>query len=145
MNNGLRRFKPGVAPRVHVACAAALWTGIGLFLLLRAIILLKNGSGLWLIGAGLILGSLKSRFILDGVSRRGIERIGRFADNTCIGAVYSWKSWLLVLTMMVLGIVMRHLGISPLITGTACATVGWALVFSSRHAWEAWFDWNKGI
>ena len=143
MHHSLKRFKPGVAPRIHLACAAGLWTAIGFFLVLRAIMLLKSSDNMWLIGAGVILGSLKSLLILDRSSRKGVERIKRFADNTCIGAVYSWKTWLLVLTMMFFGMLVRHLQVSPLIVGTVLAAVGWALIFSSRHAWAAWANWNR--
>lgn len=145
MTEGFNRFKPGVSPRVHLACAAGLWTAIGGFLLLRGIILLKNDSGVWLIVAGILLGSLKSLLILDRSARRGIERISTFADNTCIGAVYSWKTWLLVLTMMAMGILVRTLDFPPLLVGTVCVAIGWALIFSSRYGWQSWITWNKNV
>jgi len=144
MRPDLKRFKPGVARRVHLGCTAGLWTGIGLFLLVRGIILLKSGEGLWLIGAGVVLGSVKSLVILDRSALKGIERIRLFADNTCLGAVYSWKTWLLVIGMMLFGITLRHLPLSPLIVGTLCVAIGWALAFSSRHAWRSWLAWKQG-
>lgn len=143
MTDGFKRFKPGVSPRVHLACAAGLWTGIGVFLLIRGTILLKSGSGLWLVAAGIFLGSLKSFLILDRSARRGIDRISRFADNTCIGAVYSWKTWLLVLAMMGMGILVRTLAFPPLLVGTACVAIGWALIFSSRYGWQSWTNWHR--
>lgn len=143
MERGFKRFKPGVARRVHLASAAGLWTSIGLFLLTRGIILLKGGDALWLTGAGVVLGSVKSFVILDRSAQKGIERIKKFADNTCIGAVYSWKTWLLVLAMMGMGITMRSLTISPLLVGTLYVAIGWALIFSSRHAWKSWIDWKS--
>ena len=144
MKPELKNFKPGVARRVHLGCTAGLWTGIGIFLLIRGIVLLKSGDGLWLIGAGLVLGSVKSFIILDRSALKGIERISRFADNTCIGAVYSWKTWLLVIGMMLFGITLRNLALSPLLVGTICVAIGWALVFSSRHAWKSWIAWKQG-
>jgi hypothetical protein len=143
MTEGFRRFKPGVSPRAHLACAAGLWTGIGGFLLVRGIILLKNDGAVWLIVAGILFGSLKSILILDRSARKGIERIGKFADNTCIGAVYAWKTWLLVLGMMATGILVRTLGLPPSLVGTVCVAVGWALIFSSRYGWRSWTTWNK--
>ena len=143
MADGLKRFKPGVSPRIHLVCAAALWTGIGGFLLVRGIILLKSGGGLWLIVAGVVLGSLKSFVVLDRSASRGIERISRFSDNTCIGAVYSWKTWLLVLAMMAMGVMIRTLNLPVLPVGTLCVAIGWALIFSSRYGWQRWVSWNK--
>jgi hypothetical protein len=145
MKQGLKRFKPGVTRRVHLGCTAGLWTAIGIFLSVRGIILLKSGNGLWLIVVGLLLGSAKSFIILDRSALRGIDRISRFADNTCIGAVYSWKVWLLVLGMMMMGIILRNLSLSPLLVGTMCVAIGWALVFSSRYAWKSWVTWEQGF
>ncbi len=144
MEPSLKRFKPGVDRRVHLGCTAGLWTGIGIFLLIRGIILLRSGNGLWLIAAGVVLGSLKSFFILDRTALKGIERISQFAENTCIGAVYSWKTWVLVIAMMLFGITIRKMSVSPLIVGTICVAIGWALAFSSRHAWKSWLAWKQG-
>ncbi len=144
MKPSLKLYKPGVNRRVHLGCTAGLWTGIGIFLLIRGIILLKSGDGLWLIGAGVAVGSVKSFYILDRTALKGIKRISRFADNTCIGAVYSWKTWLLVIAMMGVGIVLRKMAISPLVVGTICVAIGWALAFSSRHAWKSWLSWKQG-
>ncbi|MBE0583407.1 MAG: hypothetical protein IH612_06535 [Desulfofustis sp.] len=142
---GIKRFKPGVAPPVHLLCAALLWSAAGAFLLVRGIILLKTGDGLWLSGAGVLLGLVKSRIILDRAAHRGIMRIKQFADHTCIGAVYSWKTWLLVLAMMVFGIMVRQATGWSLTIGTVCVAVGSALVYSSRLAWQALLHWKRGV
>lgn len=140
----LGRFKPGVGQRIHVLFAAALWSGIGIFLIVRGIILLKSGHGLWLIGAGLLIGTIKSHVILDRSAQRTIVRIHCFADNTCIGAVYSWRTWLLVLAMAVGGMFIRRAGVEPRLIGTVLTAIGWALIYSSRHAWLAWLRWEGG-
>jgi len=142
MVDWLGRLKPGVSRRIHLFLAAGLWTVIGMILLVRGIILLKSGAGLWLIVAGIVLGSIKSRFVLDRVARRGVGRIMQFADNTCIGAVYSWKTWLLVIGMMIMGITLRRLAVAPNAVGTVCVAIGWALILSSRHAWQTWSTWR---
>ena len=141
---GLRRFKPGVVPTVHLLCAALLWSGAGIFLLVRGIILLKNDEYVWLIGAGVLLGLIKSRMILDQVARDGVARIAGFTGTICIGAVYSWKTWLSVLAMMVIGVALRRLQVAPPLVGGICVAVGSALVYSSRFAWEALRMRRKG-
>ncbi|MCB2217319.1 hypothetical protein [Desulfofustis glycolicus] len=143
---GIGRFKPGVAPTVHLLLAALFWSGAGLFLLVRGIILLKSGDGLWLIGAGILLGFVKSFFILDRSARRVIMRIGQFGDHTCIGAVYSWKTWFLVLAMIVSGITIRQtIDGWSLSIGTICVAIGCGLIYSSRFAWRALFDRQTGV
>lgn len=143
MSHWLSRFKPGVSPRTHLFCAAALWTVIGLFLLYRGIIHLNRDNFLLLTVLGIILGSLKSYLVLNKAAVRGVERIRRFGDNTCIGAVYSWRTWLLVLAMMLLGVIIRMSPVPPWFVAVVCIAIGWALLFSSRFGWQQWVHWHK--
>ena len=130
---------------MHLLCAALLWGGAGIFLLVRGIVLLESSGGLWLIGAGVLLGLAKSHIILDRSAHRVIMRIGQFGDHTCIGAVYSWKTWLLVLAMIAFGVTIRQVTDGwSLSIGTICVAVGCSLIYSSRLAWRALLHWRTG-
>lgn len=85
----------------------------------------------------LIAGTIKSFFILDNTARKGVRRILDIADGTCLGAVYSIQTWLLVLVMMGAGMALRHSALPREILGGLYVAIGWALFFSSRHAWRA--------
>lgn len=91
-----RLSKPGVPRSVHLFAAPFLWTVVGCMLLFRGWGWLGPGSGRLLIIVSGLLGTLKSLLVLDNMARRSIRRIVLFKDGTCLGAVYSWKSWLLV-------------------------------------------------
>jgi hypothetical protein len=140
MAKGLSRFKPAVSRRSLLFLSALLWTLIGL-------LLLAKGSYRWfqlpqwqpfIVAAALVAGSLKSILILDASARRTIDRILLFQDGTCLGAVYSWKTWILVLCMMSMGVILR--GCLPVtLLCFLLITIGWALLLSSRLAWRAWF------
>lgn len=138
----LNDLKPGVSQRTHLLCAAMLWTVIGLILTQRGIGYLIQDDMLIMVVAAILIGSLKSRFILDRSATQGVERIKKFSDNTCIGAVYSWKTWTLVIAMMLFGLFVRNSHISGYIIGTVCVAIGWSLIKSSRFAWKAWFYWR---
>jgi len=139
MSHRLRDFKPGVTPGTHLLLAALLWTAIGWFLMLRGVGYL-GGSLFWpLVIGALLIGTIKSRYVLDKSARRGIERINHFSGNTCIGAVYSWKTWLLVIAMMLFGLIVRSSPISRDLIGFICVAIGWSLVWSSRFAWRTWY------
>ena len=142
MVGAIRNLKPGVARKIHILSAALLWTILGALLLYRGVSYLSQGEGLWLVLPGIAAGTVKSYVILDRAARRGLQRIRNFSDNTCIGAVYSWKTWLIVLAMGAFGIVMRHLSMPFSILGTICVAIGWSLVFSSRHGWREWYNWK---
>jgi hypothetical protein len=134
----LTRFKPGVPQRVHLLLAALLWTGIGTVLMMRGTWWLVDSGWTWLFLPALALGTLKSLFILDRTAKRSLDRILRLADGTCLGAVYSFKTWMVVVLMVGSGYALRHSTLPKSLLGVAYVTIGWALFMSSRHAWLSW-------
>ena len=130
--------KPGVPRTVHLFAAPFLWTAIGVLLMVRGWGWLDPGEGRLLFLAAGLLGALKSLFILDKIARRSLDRIIRFQDGTCLGAVYSWKTWLLVFLMVVAGIVLRGLTQPGPFIGILYCAVGWSLCLSSRLGWREW-------
>lgn len=142
MSKRFSRFKPGGAKQTHLLLAAMLWTLIGSLLFVRGISIAVDLQCLWVIAPASVLASLKSRFILDRAARKGVERISRFADGTCLGAVYSVKTWLLVFVMMSFGVFLRSSPLPPWLLALVTMTIGMALFWSSRHAWSAW-RYNK--
>jgi hypothetical protein len=140
---GLSRLKPGVNRRVHLFAAPLLWTVVGTFLLVRGWDWIGPGRDRWFVLLAFALGTLKSFLILDKTARRALARIVRLRDGSCLGAVYSWKTWLLVALMMGSGIVLRRYFTPGVVIGTLYAAVGWALLLSSRLGWLEWFRWQK--
>ena len=134
----ITNLKPGVPRRIHLLLAATLWSVIGSMLIFRGVSWLMTVGKLWIIVPALIAGTIKSLFILDNTARKGVRRIQEMADGTCLGAVYSIQTWLLVLVMMGTGMALRHSTLPREILGGLYVTIGWALFFSSRHAWQAW-------
>ncbi len=131
--------KPGVSRTVHLFAAPFLWTAIGGMLLFRGWGWFDPGWGRLLLLVAGLLGTLKSLFILDKIARRSLERIVMFKDNTCLGAVYSWKTWLLVLLMMTSGFFLRKITQPGPFIGTLYCAIGWSLCLSSRLGWRQWF------
>jgi len=140
MLKGIARFKPAVRRNTLLLSSACLWTFIGLLLLIK-------GGYLWyqlpehsplVIAAGFLVGSIKSFWILDKIAKSGVERILKFADGTCLGAVYSSKTWILVLCMISLGVILRNSSFPVQLICFFYFTIGWALLFSSRFAWREW-------
>jgi hypothetical protein len=138
MLSKLARFKPGGQRKSHLLLAACLWTTVGTILMGRGTYWLYGSDLLVLILPAILLGTLKSHFILDKTAKRSIYRIQLLADGTCLGAVYSKKTWLLVLFMMVFGMLLRHSSLPRPLLGMMYIIVGWALFWSSRNGWQAW-------
>jgi hypothetical protein len=139
-----KSFKPGVSRSVHLFAAPLLWTCIGTMLMIRGYGWIGAGMARWLLLPGLAIGTAKSMLLLDKTARKGVKRIKELDDNTCIGAVYSWKTWLLVVLMMAFGIIMRRLTEPGMVIGTMYFAIGWALIFSSRYGWQEWIRWITG-
>ena len=134
------RFKPGVSRRVHLFADPFLWTVAGLLLMCRGWRWLDAPSHPFFLLAGIALGSMKSVLLLDRITRRTLHRIRYFSGNTCLGAVYSWKSWLVVLLMITAGMMARHFCTPGPVLGTLYLAMGWALLFSSRLGWLAFWQ-----
>lgn len=139
-----RSVKPGVPRAVHLFAAPFLWTLVGGLMLIRGWGWLGSGNGRWLILVALALGTLKSLLVLDNMARRSINRIILFKDGTCLGAVYSWKTWLLVVLMMAAGFLLRWAGHPGPILGMLYCAVGWSLCLSSRLGWLQWVRLLRG-
>ena len=142
MNGKMTQLKPGVKWRTLLLTSAMLWTLIGIMLLTRGVLRLNNvmtGRTLIVFGA-LLAGTLKSRYVLDQSARKGVERILSFNDGTCLGAVYSIRTWILVLCMMALGVILRSSSLPDTALSFFYLVIGWALLFSSRVSWFAWWQ-----
>lgn len=133
------KYKPGVKRRTHLLMSALLWPLVGSMLLFRGVLFISAPKYYWLIVLGFLIGLVKSHFIFDRTAKKGIDRILRFGDNTCIGAVYSIKTWGMVLVMMLLGVLLRHSTIPPQFLGPLYIAIGSGLIMSSRHAWMSWY------
>lgn len=140
MRNLLMRIKPGGSTTSHLLLAAALWTLVGSGLLIRGTVWLAAVEKSWIILPATMLGCLKSFFILDRSARNSIERIKKLADGSCLGGVYSLKTWALVLFMIMLGYLLRRMPIPLEMIGFIYIAVGWSLLFSSRLGWRAWWS-----
>ncbi len=136
--NLFKRLKPGGSTSSHLLLAASLWTVIGAGLICRGTIWLVGSGNVWLIFPAALLGTLKSLFILDKSARKSIDRIRLLADGSCLGGVYSIKTWALVVLMMLLGYLLRRLSVSTELLGFLYVGIGWALILSSRVGWSAW-------
>ena len=139
MSSKLARYKPGAQRSTHLLLAASLWTCVGILLMYRGGFWLHNADLVVLALPAILLGFVKSHVILDKTAAKSIKRILLFDDGTCLGAVYSKATWLLVLAMMGMGMLLRHSSLPRPLLGMLYITIGWALFWSSRNGWRAWW------
>jgi hypothetical protein len=138
----LRRLSPLAGERAQLLAAALMW-------LVGASILLVRGVGYlsdrywhaWALAAGLALGVLKSKVLLDRVAHKAVERI-RARGRAHFFGFFSVRAWGLVALMMGGGIVLRGIVVQPGVIGAGIMGaiyigVGTALLLADGVFWKA--------
>lgn len=129
--------KPGASVQTHLLTAALMWSFIGAYLIVRGLALYDTGGFVPLVAA-LLAGWLKSRYLLDKAAGNNARRISGFRNGTCIGGVYSWRMWGMVVMMMLAGRLLRGSEVPGRLVGLLYVAVGWGLFLSSRLLWQRW-------
>ena len=140
LKDNLHKYKPGVSIRTHLLLGGLIWTMVGFFLLTNGFVLVSVDGHLLYGLIGLLLGTAKTFFVLDRLAQKNIKRIKEFEDKACFGSVYSLKTWLMVIVMIVLGRFLRTTVLPGEIIGLVYTAVGWALLLASRLMW---IEWNR--
>ena len=131
----IARFKPNVSVKTRIFLAALLWSCIGLMLMWRGGHAVVGTGREWLLLISLLVGTFKSWAVLDRVAVKNMTRIFDKGEYSCLGGVYSWKTWLLVVAMIVFGRLLRASSLQVWLVGLIYVTVGWSLFWSSRKVW----------
>lgn len=122
----------------HLKLAFFLWAAVGLGLFVAGLVFLAKGeSGFDLLRAGLMavglaIGLVKSRFVLNKVAKKNIQRIFTLPKDSGFWSTFSLKSWIMVLAMIALGRLIRAVGAPYALVGLIYVAVGFGLALSSR-------------
>jgi hypothetical protein len=134
------RHKPAAAMRTQLLLAWLMWATVGSALAgvgVRWLWASAPVAAPWIAAACVAVGVFKSRFVLDRAARRVADRILERGDGRCLGGFLSFRSWGLVVLMMVGGRVLRGT-LAHGVVGPLYIAVGTALLVSSRISWRTW-------
>jgi len=115
--HGIRRWTPSAARWVLALLSGVMWSAVGIMLCSLAAGWLQAAAEsmqitgvLGLVAAGLLLAGLIYRFGFSHIAAKNLRRIGSLHDGVCVFAFQEWKSYLIVVFMILLG---RTLRLSP--------------------------------
>jgi hypothetical protein len=107
----LKKFTPAVNKRFLIILAGLMWCGAGVMLISIAASWLKlfQGKGEFLFYlAGFLAAMPIHHFGFLKLADKNLNRLLPYKENKCIFSFITWKSYLIILIMVTLGITMRH-------------------------------------
>lgn len=132
----LGHLKPAVPKCWLFTAGGVMWSAVGLMLGATGIGWLVpegflRGAGFGL--AGLVLAVVVLRRWFGRIAQKNIRRLRQLPERGCFFAFQAWKSYLLILIMIAMGILLRHLPIPKTILSVIYTTIGGALFLGSFH------------
>ncbi len=142
MNRKLEKFDPAVDKRILLAISGAIWLSVGIFLCIRAFGWLSGAAGqkeLWIGAAGIVLALLIHHFGFLKLVNRNIDRILSKDGKVCIFGFQPWKSYLIIVIMVGMGIALRQSSIPKPYLSVIYIGFGGAMFLSSIRYFRTFF------
>ncbi|PIE56195.1 MAG: hypothetical protein CSA34_05665 [Desulfobulbus propionicus] len=133
----MENLRSGATGSAYLLVTPVLWTIAGLILTLRGGHWAAVTGVYWPLLVGLFLGTIKSRLIMDRVARRELRRVSTLQGDLSLDLIFPWRTRILIILMIAIGVLVRHLIHGPYI-GILYGAIGWALLYSSRLGWSMW-------
>ena len=107
----IRKFNPGVDKSILILMGGMMWCGVGIMLIRYAVSWLSLCSlkdQICFYSAGFLAAMPIHHFGFIKIATRNINRILTIREKTSPFAFMTWKSYLIVLVMVSMGIALRH-------------------------------------
>ena len=136
------KFKPAVTKNVLLFLAGIVWLSVGTMLMFLSFSWLSAvyGSNRYLFaGIGVVFALMVHHFGFLKIVDKNLERILPMDGKKCLFAFVPWKSYLIVVVMIILGAILRHSSIPKQYLAVLYSTIGLALILSSVRYLRAFF------
>jgi len=134
MGSELDRYKPAVPKRVLLLASGLMWVAVGTMLISMALRWWSGAPGSptgWLAGGGVLAALLVHHFGLLRVVDKNLGRILPAEGPRCFFSFMSWRSYLLVGLMVLMGVGLRLSPIPRPYLAALYLAMGLALLLSS--------------
>jgi hypothetical protein len=133
MTGFTEKIKPAIPRKLLLLIAGAMWCGVGIMLTLMAVHWLYNYKGnAWFFDVpGLVAALVIHHFGFLKLVDKNLGRISRLSERPCAFSFISWKSYLIIIIMVTLGITLRHSPVPKQYLSIIYLGIGLALFLSS--------------
>jgi hypothetical protein len=128
------KWKPGVPKSALLLIAGLTWIGVGVMLDGWSYFWLKHenpSSFLLLSGSGFVLALIIHHFGFLRIVDKNLGRIMPMEGKQCVFSFMPWKSYVLILIMIIFGYILRHSSIPKSYLAIVYTGIGTALILSS--------------
>ena len=132
----LSRLKPTVPKCWLFAASGVMWSTVGLMMCATGVGWLADEGivrGIKLELAGLVLALLAVRWGFGGIAQKNIRRLRQLPERGCFFAFQAWRSYLIIMVMIVLGLTLRHSPIPKNFLAVVYTAIGGALILGSLN------------
>jgi hypothetical protein len=143
MKKTFESYRPSVRRHWLVFAAGVVWLAVGIGLIAVACFWLYRSAwplSLTLAALSLALGGIVYSFGFSRIVRKNLKRIGEKPEVVCLFAFQGWRSYFLILAMMLMGYTIRHLPVPKAVDAVVYFTMGSALCFGSSRYFREFFE-----
>jgi hypothetical protein len=136
----MHKLNPAVNKSWLLILAGLAWSGVGILLCSLAFGWLAHEIGLipWAAGiGGIAISLLVYRFGFIHIAQKNVARIRAVVARACLFAFMPWKSYLLMIFMMALGIFLRSSALPKPYLAVLYTSIGGGLFLSSLEYYQA--------
>jgi hypothetical protein len=133
-NPEIERWKPGVSKSALLFLAGIMWLGVGIMLDSLSYSWLKVESRNYALVAaviGFVAALIIHHFGFLRIVDKNLARILPMEGRRCVFSFMPWKSYFLIMIMVMLGILLRHSPLPKLYLSVLYTGIGTALILSS--------------
>ncbi|MDP4223416.1 MAG: hypothetical protein Q8868_08890 [Bacteroidota bacterium] len=133
-------FKPAVDKKFLVLLAGLMWCGVGVMLISFSINWLSHfNKQLFFYSAGFLMAMPIHHFGFLRIADKNLERLLPMTVKKCVFSFMTWKSYLIVIIMVSVGIALRHSPIPKNYLSVLYIGIGLALFLSGLRYFRFFF------
>jgi len=137
----LKKYNPAVKKEYLLLPAGFMWMGVGIMLCIMAFKWLGQSlQPLPFAIAGIAAGLIVYRFGFVKIAQKNIDRIEALPGKRCFFSFITFRSYLLVIVMMTLGITLRNSSIPREWLAVIYNCIGLGLALSSFRYFKAYLN-----